>query len=56
MHLSYLRPSNKPDKGNCTLRYIHIVTFCTRGRRGRHHMVVGFYNYLCNMCLLTLKL
>jgi hypothetical protein len=26
MHLSYLRPSNKPDKGNCTLRYIHIVT------------------------------
>ena len=38
----YLRPSNKPDKGNCTLRYIHIVTFCTRGRRGRDHMVVGF--------------
>ena len=23
-----------------------------RGRRGRVHIVVGFYNYLCNWCLL----
>jgi hypothetical protein len=49
MHISYLRSSNKPDKGNCTLRYIHIVTFCTRGRRGRDHMVVGFTT-TCAIC------
>jgi hypothetical protein len=27
-----------------------------QGRRGRDRMVVGFYNYLCNLCLSSLKL
>ena len=49
MYLNYLRPSNKPDKGNCTLRYIHIVNFCSRGRRGRDHMIVGFTT-TCAIC------
>ena len=49
MYLNYLRPSNKPDKGKCTLRCIRIVNLCSRGRRGRDHMIVGFTT-TCAIC------
>jgi hypothetical protein len=31
-------------------KWTYVTDLC-RGRRGRDHMVVGFYNYLCNQCL-----